>query len=57
VNEVVSPDGFGVGIGEKRKGVDGFLDEIARLLGRVDADGDRLDAGGKKLGKMIFNTP
>ena len=33
VNEVVPPDGPGVGIGEKRKGVAGLLRKIARLLG------------------------
>jgi hypothetical protein len=57
VQKVVSPDGLGVGIGEQRKRVAGFLHEIARLLGRVDADRDRLDACGAKLGEMIFNTP
>jgi hypothetical protein len=57
VNEVVSPDGLGVGIGEERKGVAGFLDEIARFFRRVDADRNRLDAGGPKLGEMLFNTP
>jgi hypothetical protein len=57
VNEVVSPYRLGVGIGEKRKGVAGLLHEIERLLGRVDADRDRLDAGSAKFGEMIFNTP
>jgi hypothetical protein len=57
VQEVVPPDDLGVGIGEKRKGVAGFLHEIARLFGRVDADRNRLDAGGTELGEMVFNTP
>ena len=44
-------------IGEQREGVAGFLAEIARLLGRVDADRNRLDAGGAEFGEMLFDTP
>jgi hypothetical protein len=57
VNEVVPPDGPGVGIREKRKGVAGLLRKIARLLGRVDTDRNRLDAGGAEFSETLFNTP
>lgn len=57
VEEVVARDGLRIRIGEERVGVAGFSTEIARLLGRVDADGYRLDAGGAELGEMLFDTP
>ena len=44
MQEVVPPDGFGVGVGEKRVGVVGLAAEILGLGGRVNADGDRLDS-------------
>jgi hypothetical protein len=57
VQDAVACDRFRVRIGEQREGVAGFLTEIARLLGRVDADRDRLDAGGAEVGEMLFDTP
>src|SRR3954454_12716384 len=57
VQEAVSRDRLGVRIGEQREGVAGFLTQIARLLGRVDADRNRLDACGAEVGEMLFDTP
>jgi hypothetical protein len=57
VQDAVVRDRFGVRIGEQREGVAGFLSEVARLLGRVDADRNRLDAGGAEIGEMLFDTP
>jgi hypothetical protein len=44
VEEVVAADYFGIGIREKRVGVTGFAAEVLRLGGRIDANGDGLDA-------------
>jgi hypothetical protein len=57
VQDAVPRDRLGVRIGEQREGVTGFLTQIARLLGRVDADRNRLDAGGAEVGEMLFDTP
>jgi hypothetical protein len=57
VDEVVLANRAGFGIGQKRKGVAGFLGKIARLLWRVDANRNRLNAGGAEFGEMLFNTP
>ena len=57
VQDAVARDRLGVRIGEQREGVAGFLTEIARLLRRVDADRNRLDAGGAEVGEMLFDTP
>jgi len=57
VQDAVACDRFGIRIGEQREGVAGFLTQIARLLGRVDADRNRLDAGGAEVGEMLFDTP
>jgi hypothetical protein len=57
VQDAVARDRGSVRIGEQREGVAGFLTEIARLFGRVDADRNRLDAGGAKVGEMLFDTP
>jgi hypothetical protein len=57
VQDAVARDRPGLLIGEQREGVAGFLTEIARLFGCVDADRNRLDAGGAKVGEMLFDTP
>jgi hypothetical protein len=57
VEDAVARDRLRVRIGEQREGVAGFLAEIARLLRRVDADRNRLDAGGAEVGEMLFDTP
>ena len=57
VQDAVARDRLRVRIGQQREGVAGFLTEIARLLRRVDADRDRLDAGGAEVGEMLFDTP
>jgi hypothetical protein len=57
VQDAVARDRLGIRIGEQREGVAGFLAQIARLLGRVDADRNRLDAGGAEVGEMLFDTP
>jgi hypothetical protein len=44
MQEVVAPDGFGVGVGKKRVGVVGLAAEILGLGGRVDTNGNRPDA-------------
>jgi hypothetical protein len=57
VQDAVARDRFGVRIGEQRERVAGLLTQIAGLLGRVDADRNRLDAGGAEVGEMLFDTP
>jgi len=57
VQNAVAGDGFGVRIGKQREGVAGFLTKIARLLRRVDADRNRLNAGSAEIGEMLFDTP
>jgi hypothetical protein len=57
VQDAVARDRFGIRIGEQREGVAGFLTKIARLLGRVDADRNRLDAAGAEIGETLFDTP
>jgi len=57
VQDAVARDRFRIRIGEQREGVAGFLTQIARLLRRVDADRNRLDAGGAEVGEMLFDTP
>jgi hypothetical protein len=57
VQDAVARDRFRVGIGEQREGVAGFLTQVARLFGRVDADRNRLDAGGAEIGETLFDTP
>jgi len=57
VQNAIARDRLRVGIGEQREGVAGFLTQIARLLGRVDADRNRLDAGGAEIGETLFDTP
>ena len=57
VQDAVARDGLGVRIGKQREGVAGFLTQIARLLGRVDADRNRLDSGGMEIGETLFDTP
>jgi len=57
VENAVTRDRLGLRIGEQREGVAGFSAQIARLLGRVDADRDRLDAGGAEVGEMLLDAP
>jgi hypothetical protein len=57
VQDAVARDRLSVAIGEQREGVAGLLTKIARLFGRVDADRDRLDAGGAEIGETLFDTP
>jgi hypothetical protein len=57
VQDTVARDCLGVRIGEQREGVAGFVAQIARLLGRIDADRNGLDAGGAEVGEMLFDTP
>ena len=57
MQDAVARDRLGDRIGEQRKGVAGLLTKIARLLRRVDADRNRLNARGAELGEMLFDTP
>jgi hypothetical protein len=57
VQDAVAADDGRVPVGEERIGVADFPAPVARLLGRVDADGDRLDAGGAEFREMLFDTP
>jgi len=50
VKDAVARDRRSVRIGEQRERIAGFGAEITRLLGRVDADRNRLDAGGAEVG-------
>jgi hypothetical protein len=44
VKDVIAPDGFRVGIREKRIGVASLAAEVLRFGGRINADGYGLDA-------------
>jgi hypothetical protein len=57
VKDAVSRNRRCLWIGEQREGVAGFLTEVARLFGRVDADRNRLHAGGAEIGETLFDTP
>jgi hypothetical protein len=57
VKDAVACDRLGVRIGEQWEGVAGFVAQIARLLGRINADRNRLDAGGVEVCEMLFDTP
>jgi hypothetical protein len=57
VNEVVTADGFEVGIGEDGEREAGFACEVARDIRGVDADGNGIDSGGANLGELCFDTP
>jgi len=57
VEDTVVRDRLGLRIGEQWKRVAGFVAQIARLLGRIDADRDRLDAGGSEVREMLFDAP
>jgi hypothetical protein len=57
VEDAIARDRLGLRIGEQREGVAGFVAQIARLLRRIDADRNRLDAGGAEIGEMLFDTP
>jgi hypothetical protein len=57
VREAVRSDCLQLAIGEQWKGVAGLARQIGRLCRRVDADGERLDAGRAKLTEMFFDTP
>ena len=52
----IEGDGFGVRIGKQREGVAGFLTKIARLLRRVDADRNRLNAGSAEIGELLYDN-
>ena len=49
VQEMVAPDHFRVDVRKNREGVSGLLAKGAGHFGRIDADGDGLNAGGLEL--------
>jgi len=57
VQEVVSADYFGVGIGEESVGVAGLVAKILGFAGRIDTDGDRPNAELFKIGETFLDTP
>jgi hypothetical protein len=57
VQDAIARDRLRVRIGEQREGVAVLLTQIARVFGRVDADRNRLNAGGAEAGEMLFDTP
>jgi hypothetical protein len=57
VKDAVARDRRCFRIGEQREGVAGFLTEVARFFGRVDADRNRFYAGGAEIGETLFDTP
>jgi hypothetical protein len=57
VNEVVTANGFEVGIGEYGESEAGLAREVARDIGRIYADGDGIDSGGANLRDLAFDTP
>jgi len=50
MEQVITTDHFSFWIGKNREGVTGLLAEISRDLGRINADRNRSDTGGLKLG-------
>jgi hypothetical protein len=57
VDEVVTANGFEVGIGEYGESEAGLAREVARDIGRIYADGDGIDSGGANLRDLAFDTP
>jgi hypothetical protein len=57
VQDAVAADDGRVPVGEERVGVADLAAPVARDLGSVDADSDRLDAGGTEFRKVLFDTP
>ncbi len=57
VHQIVRANGLRVGIGEKEKGVAGFLRVIARDLTVVGADGYRADSRLIELVQVLLDTP
>jgi hypothetical protein len=57
VQEVISADYFGIGIGEESVGVAGLAAEILGLAGRIDTDGHGLDAELFKIRETFLDTP
>jgi hypothetical protein len=57
VQDSVPADDGRVPVGEERIRVADFPAPVARLLGGVDADRDRFDAGGAEFREMLFDTP
>jgi hypothetical protein len=57
VQDAVTADDGRVLVGEERVGVADLAAPVARDFRRVDADGDRLDAGGTEFREMLFDTP
>jgi hypothetical protein len=57
VEDAVARDRLRLRVGEEREGVAGFVAQIARLLGRVDTDRNRLDAGGAEVAEVLLDTP
>ena len=57
VQEIVTTNDFGIGIGKERVGVAGFVAKIGGVAGGIDADGQGSDASRLQLRKMFFDTP
>jgi hypothetical protein len=57
VEDTVTRDGLCFQVGEQWERVTGFVAQIARLLRRINADRNRLDAGGTEVGETLFDTP
>jgi hypothetical protein len=57
VEDAVARDRLGLRIGEQWEGVAGFVAQIARLLWRINADRNRLDAGGAEVAEVLLDTP
>jgi hypothetical protein len=57
VQEVVSADYFGVGIGQESVGVASLTAEVLGLARRIDADGHGPDAELFKIGETFLDTP
>ena len=56
VQEIVTANHFGVGIGEDGKGISGFSGKVPRNFGRVYADGHRTNARCCKLLQVLLDA-
>jgi hypothetical protein len=56
VQQMVLADHLSIGVAQDGECVSGFACQIARDIGRVDANGHRADTGGLKFGKIFFDA-
>ena len=57
MNQIVRTNGFQIGIGQDREGVTGFLRQVARDFGVIDADRYRSNPNFMKERQLLLDTP